>query len=172
MMSAPEVQVFLDLEETVIESWDNPMLINIQKVRAFLKERHVTEVHIFSFAIHNDKDKADFERHLKHSLQEALGVTIAPVQTLDDFCRIIRQGRGGAVWEPFELAMVWGKFRSFVDVCTMSAPRGATCILIDDMVDDVSIKNFTKDVFIRTININSVAQFLNLGHDNFGDDDE
>ena len=154
------VRIFLDLEETVIESWDNPLLINIQKVKAFLKQREVTQISIFSFAIHNQKDKDDFNRHLKGKLQDVLGVIIEPIESLEDFCKIIRQGRGGAVWEPFELGLVWGKFRSFVDVCTMSAPRGSINILIDDMVDDVVIHNKTRDVIIHTININSVDRVL------------
>lgn len=148
--------VFLDLEETVIESWDNPLFINARKIRSFLRQRGVSEISIFSFAIHNQKDKDDFNNHLKSNLQDLLGVTIRPVQSLEDFCAIIRRGHGGAVWEPFELGLVWGKFRSFVDVCTSVAPRGSVNILIDDMVDDVRIHNVTRDVVIETFNINSL----------------
>jgi hypothetical protein len=67
--------IFLDLEDTVIESWHSPYYTNLQKVRKWLKDNAVTEVGIFSFAIHNDADKAVFDQQMRVGLTDALGIS-------------------------------------------------------------------------------------------------
>ena len=154
-----ETLFFLDLEETIIESWDNPHLINGRKIQSFLKQKQITEIQIFSFAIRHDADAEQFNQVMRDRIERLLEVKITKVFTVEEVCLIIRK-TFGAFWEPFEIPLVWGKARSFVDVCNAIAPKGSTCVLIDDMVEDVSIKNFTRDIFIRTININDLENHL------------
>jgi hypothetical protein len=44
MINSQTPTVFLDLEETVIGSWDNPRLINIQAVKFFLKPNGIKDI--------------------------------------------------------------------------------------------------------------------------------
>lgn len=147
-----ETRVFLDLEETIIHSWDDPRLMNVDKIRSFLEEKQVSEIQIFSFAISHDKDLEIFNLHMKEVIERVLNVKITKVFTVEEVCLIIRKNFG-AFWDPFEIPLVWGKQKAFIDVCTATASKGSTCVLIDDMVENTITKNFTRDITIQTLNI-------------------
>jgi hypothetical protein len=150
-----EHNIFLDLEETIIESWQNPVLVNSSRMKDWLEDKRVTEIGIFSFAILNEADLHVFNKDIKPMLETRLAVTISKVFTVEEVCLIIRKNFG-AFWEPDEIPLIWGKTKAFVDVCTATMPRGSTCVLIDDVVDDMSIHNTTKDLIIKTINIKTI----------------
>lgn len=44
---------YFDLEETVIESWTDPILVNKTTIERFIEENGIKDVHIFSAAIWN-----------------------------------------------------------------------------------------------------------------------
>lgn len=85
---------FLDLEETVITSWDDPVLMNVSKLREFFSERHISEIHIFSFAVSHDRDRDQFKREMQEMLEQALDVKIVKVFTVEEIARIIRKNCG------------------------------------------------------------------------------
>lgn len=151
-MQITETIVSLDLEETIIESWYDQRIVNLRKVTSLLEQFQAKEIQIFSFAIRNDAEKAEFDGFLKPKLEDLLQVKITKVYTVDEVCLIIRKNFG-AYWEPHEIPMVWGKSRSFVDVANAQAKRGTKWVLIDDMVEDVLIENSTRGIIVQTINI-------------------
>ena len=46
-----KVNVFLDLEETVLNNWAEGFLVNSAKVRDFLQSHNADGFHVFSFAV-------------------------------------------------------------------------------------------------------------------------
>ena len=78
-------KIFLDLEGTVIDTWDDRNLCNIERVKAFLGDTE--EVHIFSAAIWDDKDKRTFAEEIKPALEQALDVSIMTWPSMEDVWR-------------------------------------------------------------------------------------
>ena len=54
--------LFLDLENTLIDSWGNWYLCsNWERIKQRIKELNPDEVHVFSYAIWNETDKQYFD---------------------------------------------------------------------------------------------------------------
>ena len=106
--------VFLDLEETIIESWHDPLLCNVDKIREILRNEETEDIHIFSFVISGNRDKEIFKERLKPFIEEVLGVRILTWPSVEE----IRQevlSFNNVVFDPLELITVWGKLRAFHD---------------------------------------------------------
>jgi len=56
------MEVWLDLEDTIITNWNEALLTNNGKIKKWLDERDVKELRIWSFAIQNNNDKERFVR--------------------------------------------------------------------------------------------------------------
>lgn len=154
-------KVFLDLEETIIESWDNPIIMNHKKISKFLRNLDITHVGIFSFAIWNDEDKVNFERfEIKQMIEQSLQVFVGKVLTVPEMADEVFW-KQGTVIEPMEFIQLWGKQRAFLDWAMMQ-PRfdegEQEFILIDDVVSNVTLidDNHGGDFRVKTININSL----------------
>ncbi len=80
--------LFLDLEDTVctpaIEGWHRVELINIEPIKAFMQKEAFDKVHLFSFALHDAHQVTLFKKHLLPWLQEALGVPIDLIPSVDE----------------------------------------------------------------------------------------
>lgn len=80
--------LFLDLEDTVItpvwNGWQDTELINIQLVRDLIEFEKPDQVSIFSFAIHNQKERAEFVKHVRGRLEAALEVVICNIPMVDE----------------------------------------------------------------------------------------
>ena len=50
------MNLYLDLEQTVIDSWDSGLLINSTTVKDWLERLAVKEVSVFSFAVWNEQE--------------------------------------------------------------------------------------------------------------------
>ena len=135
-------RVFLDLEETIIESWGNPVLVNHQRINKFLKKLDITHVGIFSFAIWDENDKRNFDRFgIKDTIENALEVRINNVLTIPDIAKEVFW-KQGMVISINEFITIWGKQRAFIDWAMMQ-PRfdegDMEFILIDDVVQNLTI---------------------------------
>lgn len=141
--------MFLDLEETIIRSWQNPTLCNIDYMRYLLANEKVEEVHIFSFAIWNQADKDVFSQRLKPHLEEALGVRIRSWVSVPEVNKVLKQFTG-IVMEDWEMINVWGKMRAFQDYCR-SEYKDMECVLVDDVVPNTAFMVTDDRLMIRTI---------------------
>lgn len=124
-MSAQK-HLFLDLEDTVIHpvnesgGWFHTELVNIPKVREFIKDWGATEVHLFSFAVHNAFELSGFNRGTRPFLEDALGVKFRLTPTVDDdilpaCCRLQKLSPKHTTFQ--EMVEFWGKqpaFRMFI----------------------------------------------------------
>jgi hypothetical protein len=154
-LNATTLHVFLDLEQTLIESWDNPWQMNastaFQSHLLALKVPNV-EFHIFSFAIWNENDVFTFRR-FQRKIESFFNIAISDVIMISDIVSAVKQVRSIQVLEDSELSQLFGKADSWLDFCKFHKIHNA--ILFDDKVEDSSIKISKKDgIFhLRTVNV-------------------
>jgi hypothetical protein len=152
-------KIFLDLELTIVESWTDPTLVNVDKIRATLEKFGVTEVGIFSFAIWDDGDVSDFyKRKLNTLIETALGVKISQILTIPEIAKVVFW-KTGLMMDVPEFISTWGKPRAFIDWVLMG--HGKECahtnfILIDDVVQNITTHDRDRDITVTLINVNSI----------------
>jgi hypothetical protein len=143
--------LFLDLEETIIHSWYDPTLCNVDFVKKIIDTEKADEVHIFSYAISNQFDKDHFATNLKPFLESVLNVKIRSWMSIRDLNKILRKFSSVAV-DDSELIDLWGKLRGFQDYCR-SEYKNAECILVDDVVPNSTWELPDDNLIIRTIKV-------------------
>lgn len=146
-------RVFLDLEGTIIDMWDNPVLINVDKIRDFLAKHNVSEIEIFSFAIWDENDVNAFD-DIKESLEKNLCVNIKTTHPLNDVSKIVNKFNHFQL-KAIETASLWGKARSFEDFID-ATHENSHCILIDDIIPMKRIENKDTGNIIELINVDSL----------------
>lgn len=140
--------LWFDLEETLIESWDKPFVINQEKIFNFLKEFPCDEIGIFSFAIWDDKDREFFNFQMKMNIEETFGIKISRVSTKQELFQAIKNNhRCQFSFEDFH--DFWDKEKCFVD--WIRKTNFGTHILIDDMVEDCEIKFKNCNIIMRKV---------------------
>lgn len=140
--------LFLDLEDTVctpiLNGWQHSSLININihKIRKVIAEFQPHHLHIFSFAIYDAQDVAQFDLHMRPQLEQALGLPVTSVGVLltdirQRCCESLSLAPSQVSFS--DMVEFWGKqlsFRLFVRSLFSDAPPH-TCnqvMLIDDAV--------------------------------------
>ena len=154
-MTEVDTIVFLDLEQTIIASFDDPFLINVQSIKQFLQDRNVTEVGIYSFAIWDQKDQHTFETHIKPTIELALGITVKTWPTLQDFVRADREYTGirfDPEFETHEFIQLRGKKDGFLHY-VQHKYNFKKAILIDDVVPNLTIIDRDRDRTIELWNV-------------------
>jgi hypothetical protein len=132
---------FLDLEETVIRSFDNPRLVNIEKVKKFLHNHGATELHIFSYAIHSEADRTIFNRDIKPRLEEILELPIVSCPTIPEVMKADYELTGlffSPTSEVTEYIYTRGKTYGFINYVN-NKYNYTRAVLIDDTVADMTI---------------------------------
>lgn len=80
--------LFLDLEDTIITpatlGWHLCELINIEKINKFITKHNIEVISIFSFAVHNEREKMLFKKHDQVMIEKALGKSLFRIPTVDD----------------------------------------------------------------------------------------
>lgn len=146
------MEVFVDLEETLIQSWDNPLLCNLQKLRAWFKAAKVTDVHLFSFAVWNEGDRDHFIRHFQPSIEDAFEIKFKTVHTVEDFMKADTKRTGVRFDNLTEFILIRGKVGALQSWCGVNHPRGCS-VLIDDVVPNMTIHDEDQDLLLKFINV-------------------
>jgi hypothetical protein len=147
--------LFLDLEETIIRSWDKPFLINVDKIYAFIMDHQFDSVNIFSYAIYGQDDVKTFNSYAyRDVIEDYLGVKIELVPTCEEiyrsYCNVMKR--------------VALDGDSVHDFCTKEIGfhyycrdkfENAYCVLLDDTVEHTSVTIFDKHLVTETLNINT-----------------
>lgn len=150
---------FLDLEETVIDSWGSARLVNTNLVRDFLHSNKVQKVGVFSFAIQNDSDRQEFFDKIAPNLAKALNIefsrdcpTVAELRALDQHVT--------STWfdSVFDFIQLRGKQQAFT-LWANTNFRGTDCVLVDDTVDDVTVHNRLTGRNIHFVNVVNLRKF-------------
>jgi len=150
---------FLDLEETIIHSFSDPVLCNVQRIRSFLKKAGATEVHIFSYAIHDDFDRETFNKHIKPTVELALGVKVMSCVTVPEMVKAdyeytgVKFEKGHEVSEFIQLR---GKKDGFINYVLARCGKFTRAVLIDDIVPDLTVTHRKKGWSIELWNVNSI----------------
>ena len=133
--------VFLDLEATVIDSWDNPVFIG-ERLKSLISDMDAERFGIFSFAIWSEEDRQHCIKHIVPMLEANLGIKIdlTLIPTKREMCEKIRTcGKENFLAREFmsfdDFRELWSKDRAFIDWIRASFGKTSTSFcLIDDMV--------------------------------------
>ena len=151
------MNVFLDLEGTVITSWGEGLLTNITKVRDALQARDTKNVRLFSFAVQNPVDQSKFRTHFKPLLEKALDVVFLDSPSVVDFQQA-DSAVGGFHWDSqWEFIRVRGKADAFRSWCKVNFP-GQHNILIDDAVPNATWRDADSGLVLDYVNVDSLTE--------------
>ena len=153
-------KLFLDLEETVVDSWQSQRLVNIGAVKSFLQNNSFDEVDVFSFAVWNNDDVAVFNRDLKPVLNRALNVNLKDCPSVPDVMKADTK-LTGVQWhnDVTEFIQVRGKFTAFLNWCKLNHPND-NCVLLDDMVPNVTVVDRDTGTVIQFVNVNKIKDLV------------
>ena len=146
------MKFFFDLEETLITEFDNPVIMNKDKVKQCW---FPPEVGIFSFAMWNETDRIYFTNTIKPLLEDVFGFVITEAPTIDEITEVLKT-KWIAIQDRGDIFDFFDKERAFIEYCRLMYPEQA-CTLIDDRVHNTCFRNgLVTGVEIKTININDV----------------
>jgi len=151
---------FFDLEETLITDWQNPVLTNVEKVRALVAVSAITEVRIFSWAIWDQSDADKFNREMKDWIENAFGFKIIEIILKHDAIATVAKRRGLSVdmKNPMDIADIAnniGKDGIFTEFC-FARERDCICVLVDDVVPNRTIEDHDLKVIVELINVDDL----------------
>lgn len=151
------MKLFLDLEDTIINSWQDPTVMehNIHNIKRLIKFWELSQVSIFSFAIYDDLDKETFVESLKINLEEALGVKIVEWLSVKEMQMIVQEYDGVRYDNHLEFIQLKGKHGAFIDVC-LARENDDTCVLIDDCVPMRVISDYNTKVDVHLIPVDKI----------------
>jgi len=150
------MNVFLDLEETVLNNWEDGLLVNTDKVRDWLAGLNVTQVHLFSFAVWNDKDKDHFTHTYKPLLEKALGVTFVDAPSVEDFMDADREVTGVRLDSLFEYCQLRGKVDGFRSWCKLHFDKQHN-VLLDDVVPNATWHDTDSGLKLQYVNVKDLV---------------
>ncbi len=148
--------VYLDLEETVINNWHDGLIIySCKKVSKWLDKNlspKIDDLNIFSFAIYNDEDKETFHKILEPMLTVEMGYFFDKVLTVDEIKKIVERNEKFSYEDRLEFVQLNGKQWSFIKYCR-AVHKNCECYLIDDMVENMTVKYDDIGLTIHLINV-------------------
>ena len=156
-MSDPEIW-FLDLEETIITDFRSPVIMNLEVVKEHFQKVGVSQVHVFSAAIWDEREKKEFNQpNFKPWLERVFGLEIVSFPTMKEVMDEILW-KTGTFWELTDFIAIWQKRRAFQDFCRLVHPD-KNCFLIDDSVENEIILNRDSGRFIELIQIDDLHKW-------------
>lgn len=151
--------ILLDLEETVIDSWANGSLCNIQKIKSFLNSPLMKEINqditIFSFAIWNDTDKDVFNKRFHDILENVLERKIVAVPTVENMMVNDTKITGVRFDSITDFVSIRGKVGAAISWCN-HFHKNETVIFIDDVIPNATWSNLDNKMVIDFFNVNSL----------------
>lgn len=138
-------EVYIDLEMTVIDNFQNGRLVNIERLQALLSTQYDRlNLRIFSFAIFNEAHKQDFLERLAPKIEAALGGKIIEVVTIEQMMLAdlaysgvrfdIKNGCDVTDW-----LSIRGKVDGFRNYVLNKNATNTHYVLIDDVVPNLKL---------------------------------
>jgi hypothetical protein len=146
--------VWLDLEQTIIDSYESGKLINVRKIKRFLDELEMGNLNIWSFVVYNEDDREGFVGGLCGILEEVLGRQIIEVPTIIEIRDKVFCYEGIRYDSVMDFMQLNGKHWSFMKYC-LGNRVGKKSLLIDDVVPNLSIMD-EHGTYIRLVNVDSI----------------
>ena len=144
--------VFLDLEETVINNWDEGFLVHTSKVRDFLKEQNVKGWTVFSFAVWNASDVAVFQKRHQRFLEKALDCPVLSCPSCQDFMECDTEKTGVRFDSLTDFISIRGKVGAFTNWCAVNH-SGQHSVLVDDVVPNAVWTNKDTNTTVEFVNV-------------------
>jgi hypothetical protein len=145
--------VFLDLEGTIIDGWNSGLLINPNKIKIWLDSNNIGDIHIFSFALYNNKDLVEFvDSGMKNSIERALNRRILTWPSVEDIQKVVYDYEHVRYENVYEFSQINGKHWAFIKFILGQQEEGEF-VLIDDTIPSLEIKDNKGNKVIRLINI-------------------
>jgi hypothetical protein len=134
--------LLLDLEETVIPEFGNFYVPDQwgRCIREFIKEGKFSEVRIYSWAIYNNKDKAEFET-VSLSIGLELGTPFSHIYTIEEIIRDVRKYCGISLIDINDFFEFYTKERALFDLTLHGWLPNTHIVLLDDAVKEVVIES-------------------------------
>ena len=154
--------VFLDLEQTLIDNWENGWLLpeKIKVIRG-LCAPFDAKVGLMSWAVWDENDKAKFNSELRPELEKALGMKFSDefVWSMDDWAKQLFEFRGKKISRE-DLFDIFGKEEVlFMLSRCHPAFKGHTVILFDDVVENkLSCHSKMNDCEVLIYNIDEIVK--------------
>lgn len=158
-------KIFIDLEETVIQEFkDFPTFIpaNCRAITHFINnvkkvDTGTIKIFIFSFAIHTDEELDRFDQFIREDLERLIGHPIEGVVTVPQMFIASQRMQRMRFDDITDFILTRGKEGAFQDWCDFNF-KGNTCLLIDDVVRNMSIMNHDTLLTMTMFNINRVRE--------------
>jgi hypothetical protein len=159
-MSDNKFSIWVDLEETVIQSWHSPLILhnNIQKIKRYLADSLVSSnrINIFSHAVWNDEDFNYFYNFIAPDLERAFGSTFV-INKCMKVDWLMKNALGNwRIHAQGEYVATYNKFESFMRYIPLIGAIETTFILFDDLVPNCRIHLHDSENMVQFVNINSI----------------
>lgn len=149
----------LDLEGTVIISYHDPFLINIEKVKEFIKKHNIEEIHIFSHALYDKEELNYYHTNIHPYLEQSLDVHICKIPTVKEIMKVVGEVDKNVPSTVAQYLYSYEKKESFFSYCK-GFDKTANHILIDDCVGcDLQVIRQEPASFIETIPIGNIEDW-------------
>ena len=149
-------QLWLDLEETIINNWNDGLLINSTRIRNWLDNNNIDDINIWSFAIWDEKDQLEFVKSgMKESIERVLRRQILSYPSITEMSKFVYQYEKIHYDGRTDFIAINGKHWSFIKFCMGQHP-GKDCILIDDSIPSWNIEDTKTGGKITLINVRDI----------------
>jgi|LakMenEpi03Aug12_release.lakeMendotaPanAssembly.Ray.scaffolds.fasta_scaffold123664_6 hypothetical protein len=147
-----KIKLFLDLEDTIVDNWDDFLFIpsNCEKIKTYIKEHKITDITVFSFAIDDEDDVITFVKQHQEEVERILDVKINHVMPLTEVTDLLYRGLNLSKYD----IKSFGKQAIFLNFIDYIIVDNTTYILIDDMVDNLTITYHDSNNTVKLTNIN------------------
>ena len=152
--------LFLDLENTIIDTWDNRNICsNWKSIKSWISCINFDEVHVFSYAIWNQDDIRTFKDSIAPSIEEVLKIRFNDKVLDVDLMRVICANHLKIRMNKDDFFTFMKKEISFRIICEENF-SGCECILLDDMVIDSILSNRDTGTIIKTYNVKNCMEVI------------
>jgi hypothetical protein len=159
-MSDNKFSIWVDLEETVIQSWHNPLILynNIQKIKRYCAFHgyQSNRINIFSHAVWNDEDFNDFYNFIAPDLERAFGTPFVINKCMKVDWLMKHAFGNWRIHTQGEYVATYNKFESFMRYIPLIGAIETNFILFDDLVPTCTIELLESENSVRFVNINSI----------------
>jgi hypothetical protein len=151
------MKVFIDLESTVIDTWDSMNLYGagIRQIKNFLdfSVDEIDELFIFSYAVYDIDDQIFFKKHIKPLLEEVFKVKVNMPLTIKEYM-VIANGCLGLKMSQEDFFDFMKKdifFPIFIQWYAKDKPWDKY-VLFDDMVINMKVSNENYTIHMIQVN--------------------
>lgn len=151
-----QTNLFLDLEETIIDNWDSGLLINSAQIREYIEKNRIKGFRIFSFAIWTEENMKEFNKRHRRMLEKALDSRIIECNTCEEFRNSDTEFTGVRFDGVTDFISIRGKVGAFINWCE-SRFSGQHNTLIDDVVPNGIWHNQSSNTICKFIHIGNLS---------------